>query len=108
MHFNEYQKLAMRTKAHYDSAVDQINCAALGIAGEAGEIAEIIKKHKYQGHPLDEAEVIEEAGDILWYVALLCDALGVTVGGAAYLNVLKLRERYPDGFEEERSINREE
>ena len=108
MGFSEYQRLAMRTRAYYESQDEQIMCAVLGILGEGGELAEIIKKVRYQGHPCDDERIIDEAGDILWYIALLCHALGFDMIDVALMNIRKLRNRYPDGFEAERSVNREE
>lgn len=107
MNLNEYQELAMRTKGDYEPGViDQLNCAALGLAGEGGEAADLIKKTKYHGHPLDETKLIKELGDVLWYVALAGDALGVTMDDIALMNIEKLKARYPEGFSHEASINR--
>ena len=105
---NEYQKLAMRT-APNDLCPDclAIN-AALGLTGECGEFADLVQKFMFQGHPMDSEHAKKELGDILWYVAVSADALGIDLDTVAEMNVLKLRDRYPDGFDEERSQHRKE
>ncbi len=104
MNFNEYQKLALRT-ANKDK--DLILNAALGLAGESGEVADLIKKHLFQGHELNKEKIIDELGDILWYIAIMAEGLGVEMEVIPTHNIDKLRKRYPNGFEAERSINRE-
>lgn len=112
MKLNDYQQLAMRTAPKFYDYFDGVENAALGLCGESGEIIDLIKKVKYQGHPFNSAtkkELIKEAGDQLWYIALLCESLGITLEDAATINIEKLRKRYPgEGFEVERSLNRDE
>ena len=103
---NDYQRAALRT-ANGANCVNLTN-AALGMAGEAGEVADIVKKHSFQGHDLDVNHVAEELGDVLWYVAVGAEAIGLSLGEVAQRNVEKLKRRYPDGFDKARSINREE
>ena len=105
MNANEYQRKAMRTATH--KCYDLAN-AALGLTGEAGEVADIIKTHLYQGHDLYPSEVIEELGDVLWYVALMADYFNVTLGFVMQQNITKLKARYPEGFDPVKSVNREE
>lgn len=100
---NEYQQEAMRTAGERK---DDLACHALGIAGEAGEVADLFKKHLFHGHDLDRDKVIKELGDVLWYVAVLAQRMGVQLSTVAERNIAKLRERYPDGFSSERSRNR--
>lgn len=79
----------------------------LGLAGEAGECCDLVKKHTYQdGRPI-YIDLIDELGDVLWYVAEAASALGVTLESVAQGNVDKLKKRYPEGFEAEKSLNRE-
>jgi len=100
---NEYQKAALRTAT--SKFRDLGNCG-LGIAGEAGEVADIIKKHLYQGHPLDKRHIVEELGDVAWYVAVCAFTVDTSLEDVLKENVRKLKRRYPDGFSEERSIHR--
>ena len=81
--------------------------AILGVCGEAGELADLLKKHLHQGHPLHIGELAEEAGDVLWYVALLCRVLGFSLGEVMAGNIRKLERRYGDRFSVEKSLHRE-
>ena len=94
MNFTDYQALAARTLGRDRTHEQQLANAALGLAGEAGEVADHIKKHLFHTFPLDQSEVVKELGDCLWYVAAT--------------NIDKLRRRYPDGFSGEASRNRVE
>ena len=80
---------------------------ALGLTGESGEFADSVKKHLFQGHPIDVMNLAEEIGDVLWYCALAASALPFTLDEIAQRNIEKLKKRYPKGFEAERSINRD-
>jgi NTP pyrophosphatase (non-canonical NTP hydrolase) len=109
--FDDYQALALGT-ASPESLVDErtmLNAAALGLNGEAGEIADHIKKVMFHGHPLDEAtrdKIAKEIGDILWYCAMGARGIGVPLSEIARMNVEKLKKRYPEGFSTDRSLNR--
>lgn len=61
-----------------------------------------------QGHPLDVDKVVDELGDLMWFIAEFCDVLRIGMEEAAKRNIEKLKKRYPEGFSEERSRNREE
>ena len=78
----------------------------IGMQGELGEIAEPIKKYLYSGHALDTSHVKQEIGDFLWYLANLCNIVGIDMQHAMQRNIEKLEKRYPDGFSSERSIHR--
>jgi NTP pyrophosphatase (non-canonical NTP hydrolase) len=78
---------------------------AVGL-GEVGELQNLIKKHVYHGHDLDVDAVLDEMGDVLWYLAQIATTLDVPLSDVATLNIHKLRNRYPQGFSPERSINR--
>lgn len=102
MNFEDYQDAIQRTMPDTGRR-DRLAMLALGVAGEAGEVADTIKKHLFQGHDLDPAEVAKEIGDVLWYLGNLCTAIGWDMGVVAGHNVEKLRNRYPNGFEAGRS-----
>jgi NTP pyrophosphatase (non-canonical NTP hydrolase) len=108
MQFDEYQDLAGRTSPPDRPALEKLTNGALGLGGEAGEVVEIVKKHRYHGHALDADAVAKELGDVLWYVAEICTATGLSMGDVARKNVDKLRDRYPEGFSENRSRERSE
>ena len=102
----EYQQKAMRT-ASEKSKMDLLENGVMGLCGEAGECIDVVKKYLYQGHKLDKLKLKDELGDVLWYVAITCQALGITLDDVMEHNVKKLLLRYPEGFEAERSIHRE-
>lgn len=108
MNFNEYQKAAMRTLGGINDMQDQLNLGALGISGEAGEVTDYIKKVLFHGHELDRDKLAKELGDVLWYVALLSEAIGINMETIAETNVEKLRKRYPEGFSNMASLERKE
>lgn len=104
--FDDYQLLARLTANKEGTEKERLTNWALGLAGEAGEVADIIKKHVFHGHPLDEEDVKKELGDILWYIAMLAYDLDTWLSETVEGNIKKLEERYPKGFSEERSVNR--
>jgi NTP pyrophosphatase (non-canonical NTP hydrolase) len=106
MSLNDYQKLVMRTAKSADGKREALLNIGLGLTGEAGEVADLIKKNAFHGHGLDNSKLISECGDVLFYLAWLADTLDVTFEHIADNNIRKLQKRYPEGFSEERSINR--
>lgn len=104
--FSIYAAEASRTARRLGNELD-LAIAALGLVGEASEVSEHIKKHLGHGHPLDTLKVMSELGDVLWYMADICQLLGVDLAAVATMNLSKLRARYPDGFSVNRSLNRE-
>lgn len=107
MKFNEYQQLAHRTSAN-KSQQDCLVNGVMGMNGEAGECIDTVKKHLFQGHPLDDNKLIKEMGDVLWYIAETCTGLGVGMDAVAETNIAKLKLRYPAGFDADKSLNRKE
>ena len=101
---NEYQLLAARTIATSDSRT-MLKHRLYGMASEVGELLGLYQK-RYQGHLVDEDHAMKEAGDILWMVAEYCTAMGWELEDVMQLNIDKLRLRYPNGFEVERSLKR--
>lgn len=108
MTINDYQREALRTAScmNYEHHGMLIN-GALGLCGEAGEVADIVKKTVFQGHTLDAEHIVKELGDVAWYLAITAHALGYTLEEVLQGNVDKLRKRYPNGFETDRSQHRE-
>ena len=103
MDANDYQKLAARTlieRPGFEPSDADIMLVwnALGLAGEAGEVAELVKKGILHQHGLDHDRLKKELGDVLWYAAALCTRLGLDMGAVMQANIDKLLERYPDGF----------
>lgn len=109
MNFSEYQQAAARTMANVSDDRDEKGLAvyALGLAGETGEVVELIKKHVGHGHDLDEAKLSKELGDVLWYLSAVATYLEISLDDVAELNIQKLKKRYPEGFSSEASKNRE-
>ena len=107
MTLDEYQVAALRTWSAHSRPESALTNAALGL-GEAGEVQNLIKKHVYHGHTLDIAGVKKELGDVLYYVAVLAEEIGFDLSEIAQANIVKLETRYPDGFDPERSKNRED
>ena len=107
MTINEYQTAALRT-AQTDKfyAIDILLNSALGLCGESGEVADLVKKHLFQGHDLDLDHVAKELGDISWYLAVGAYAIGFDLESIFRMNKEKLEARYPDGFSTDRSLHR--
>ena len=107
MTINEYQQEALQTEPKkMMTKIDRIINGLMGLNGEAGEAIDILKKHLFQGHELNEEHLAKELGDIAWYLAVSADAIGYDLEKIFRMNIEKLRARYPDGFNVEKSINR--
>jgi len=78
----------------------------MGVVTESGELMDALKKHIYYGAELDKTNVKEEIGDLLWYVGILCDTLGLTFEEVFETNIAKLKARYGDKFNETGALNR--
>lgn len=103
MNANDYQILASRTlidRPGFEIADRDMMLIwnALGLAGEAGEVCEHIKKGVLHQHGIDEAKLVKEIGDCCWYLAALCTKLGVDLGDVMQANIDKLMTRYPNGY----------
>lgn len=109
----EYQWLASRTLIDApDFAItdEQVMIVwnAIGLAGEAGEVCEMVKKGIFHQHGLDRDKMHKELGDVLWYVAALCTKFGFDMGDVMVANIEKLKERYPNGYNSADSIARQD
>lgn len=133
---NEYQKLAMRTNDHKATgrilenmltcdmkyllrqdliAEDELHLdfggifnACLGLSGEVGEFNDMIKKWVFHEKELDLEHAKKEAGDVCWYLAMLCESFGWALDDIMQTNIDKLIRRYPDGFDAYLANNRRE
>lgn len=95
MNANRYMRDSLRTADRSNMDRLKLECA-LGLCGEAGEVAEQVKKHFFHGHELDKRHMIEELGDVAWYLAVLCDAIGSDLDTVMEENLKKLEQRYPE------------
>ena len=97
MNFEEYQSEASQT-ALYPRRMSNLEYPTLGLAGEAGEVANIVKKiqRDFGGEITDEIrlKLKDELGDVLWYISACTDELGLTLNEVAEYNVAKLAERH--------------
>ena len=108
MTINEYQRLAMTTLNPALDKKDVLINGVMGLCGESGEAIDIVKKWLAQGHELDREKLAKELGDIAWYLAETATALDLKLEDILEANIEKLKKRYPEGFDTERSIHREE
>lgn len=106
MDFDTYQAQALVSKREdHFTVADRLNSkrsidllhGAMVASKESGELLAAVYDHVYYGKPLNVKNIIEEVGDVLWGLAILLKAIGVTFASAAWANVTKLRGRYPEG-----------
>ena len=107
MTVNEYQKQAMASLNRELTRKDILINSVMGLCGESGEAIDIVKKHLFQGHELDREKLAKELGDIAWYLAEAATALDLPLEEIFQGNIDKLKKRYPQGFDAQRSQNRE-
>ncbi|MBF6589959.1 MAG: nucleoside triphosphate pyrophosphohydrolase family protein [Ktedonobacterales bacterium] len=108
MDFETYRRDVLRTARAELTARDRLLIGGLGLCGEAGEVAEALKKALFHDHPLDTQELCDELGDVLWYWVFLCETLGLSPDEVVASNIEKRRKRYPEGFSAERSQRRDD
>lgn len=115
MNNDEYRKAVLRTESHDAKKVIprfdnertiRLLHAAIGINTEAGELLDTLKKHLWYGKEIDEVNLIEEVGDLCWYVEVLLDALNASMDNVRRLNIDKLKRRYPTKFTEKDALIR--
>lgn len=104
---NEYQNLAKRTINENLYNFELEKHALHGMSSEIGEINAIYQK-VFQGHEFDEEHVKKELGDLLWFIAEYCTAMEFDLDDILEMNINKLKTRYPDGFEVEKSLHRKD
>lgn len=109
----DYIKLAGRTESKdyvfpaTGAVTPRIEHAVMGLVTEAGELMSEIKRAKIYKKDLDKVNLIEEAGDLFWYLALLCDDLGVDFETVWEINIKKLRARYPEKYAHDKALIRD-
>ena len=106
MKANDYQKQALRTLNPSLSKSEVLINGVMGLCGESGEVIDLVKKHLAQGHELNREKLAKELGDVAWYLAETAYALDYDLESIFQMNLDKLAKRYPDGFEKEKSMNR--
>lgn len=106
MTINEYQELALRTEQGMNKEYPRLLNGLMGLNGEAGEAIDILKKELFQGHPTNKEHMAKELGDVAWYLAISADAIGYKLEDIFQMNIDKLKNRYPDGFDSEKSQHR--
>ncbi|CCW08022.1 nucleoside triphosphate pyrophosphohydrolase family protein [Bacillus sp. GeD10] len=111
---DQYQEAALRTWNTNQDFGGRVLNAALGVSGESGEVADIVKKAIFHGHGFDPAhcpgeeegnthKIALELGDILYYISIMSHEMGYTLEDIAQMNIAKLAKRYPNGFSREAS-----
>ncbi len=112
----EYQENAGKTDStNYQPVVDRLADDkmarlihySLGLATEAGELQDAVKKYIAYGKSLDVTNLKEEVGDLLWYIARICTLYGWDMKDVMEININKLKSRYPEKFTEENAISRD-
>ena len=77
-----------------------------GLSGEVGELTDMVKKWIFHESNLDEDHAKKELGDVMWYIAMICESFGWNLDTIMQMNIDKLKKRYPEGFDTERANNR--
>ncbi len=101
----QYRAAARSTRNNELTHAEALLNATLGL-GEAGELQNIIKKQVFHGHAPVYNDILDEVGDVLYYLDWLLDLHSFTLNDAMHANVSKLAKRYPNGFSADASINR--
>jgi NTP pyrophosphatase (non-canonical NTP hydrolase) len=112
---SEYQELAAKTEAPIDKAIVMLNGkrqarllhGAIGCSTESGELLDALKKHIFYQKPLDAGNLFEECGDIMWYVAIICNEMQWPLEEVMAANIRKLQSRYPNKFTQKDAVQRD-
>jgi NTP pyrophosphatase (non-canonical NTP hydrolase) len=103
MTLNEYQDFVSHGIRPEAAGKNRMVHFALGLAGETGEVCDAIKKREYHGRDISIEHIKEEIGDVMWYIANLCNEFEFDLNDVIVENARKLVKRYPDlyaGYEE--------
>ena len=106
MTVNEYQRLAMTTLNPALDRKEVLINSVMGLCGESGDAIDIVKNWLAQGHELDKARLAKELGDVAWYLAEAATALDIPLEEILQGNLEKLKKRYPEGFDAQKSMAR--
>jgi len=98
MNFSEYQIEAMKTANPKNNQQDKVMYGILGLFGESGEVAEMLKKSLRDGIELNRENLVKELGDVLWYMAYICNTFDIDMQDAADGNIKKLRARHGEKY----------
>lgn len=110
---SEYIKNAIRTECEQylfqgtGPVTPRIEHGVMGLVTESAELMTLVKKSKIYGKDLDRVAFVEEAGDVMWYLAVLADELGVSFEDMWDKNIGKLRQRYPEKYSAELALHRD-
>jgi NTP pyrophosphatase (non-canonical NTP hydrolase) len=102
MDINEYKKKALRTDYadysdfHTGDVTPRLDYSVIGLVTESSKILDLVKKSKKSLHPLEKQRVIEELGDLLWYLNLTLDELGLSFEDIMQANLDKISKKYPE------------
>ena len=107
MTMEEYEQLAARTLNPSLTRDQRLLDASAGLAEEAGEVLGLVRKHLFMGHALDATRMTIELGDALWCLTTVAGAMGISLEDVAAANIAKLRKRYPDGYSDAKSVERD-
>jgi len=103
MQISDYESQAMRTARVEDDKEAQV-LAVLALCGEAGELANLVKKKFAYKKPITRDQIGDELGDVLWYVARVAQAYGLSLESVAHMNLVKLKKRFPDGYDQSKAV----
>jgi len=98
MQFTDYEDQALRTIGVHATRALEIANGAMGLAGEAGEVCDYLKKVLFHRVIFDSRILKDELGDVLWYLNAVAYTHGLTLTEIAEANIEKLQKRYPEGF----------
>lgn len=107
MNLYDYQQKAKRTYPKDRWLNTNLANFSMGLSGEVGEVVDELKKVLYHGHELNVESIEDEMGDVLWYLSSLATSMNIDLDKVAKKNIEKLEKRYPEGFNEEASRNRD-
>lgn len=107
MNNREYIEQATTTESHFfDCPPPRLLHSSMGLVTEAAELMDILKTYSFYGRELDLVHIIEELGDIFWYLAIICNELDTPFEEIMEKNIDKLKARYPEKFEQTKAIHR--